>query len=180
MIKKRTNYLVKIGMLSAISFLLQLLGSIMGLKIGGFLEIELSDLPALIGTFALGPLAGVAIEFIKNLLHCFVTSTGFIGEGANFIVNGIFVLVSGILYKHNRTRRGAVIGMVVSVIAMTAAAMLANLFILLPLYMPAAAFSDKLSLVFYTITPFNLCKGTALSILTFLLYKHLTPLLKQH
>ena len=95
--KRKTNYIVKTGVLSAAAFMLQLLGSVMGLKIGGFLEIEISDLPALLGSFAIGPTAGVLIELIKNLLHCAVTSTGFVGEFANFFVNGIFVPVS---YTH--------------------------------------------------------------------------------
>ncbi len=176
--KRKTNYIVKTGVLSAAAFMLQLLGSVMGLKIGGFLEIEISDLPALIGSFALGPTAGVLIELIKNLLHCAVTSTGFIGEFANFFVNGIFVLTAGLIYKKNRTKKGALIGMLAAVILMTAAASAANLFIMLPLYMPNSAFSVRLNLVLSLITPFNLCKGTALSLITYVLYKRLSPLLK--
>lgn len=176
--KRKTNYIVKIGVLSAAAFMLQLLGSVMGLKIGGFLEIEISDLPALIGAFALGPAAGVLIELIKNLLHCAVTSTGFVGELANFFVNGIFVLTAGLIYKKNRSKKGALIGMLAAVVLMTAAATAANMFIMLPLYMPTSALSVRLNLVLTLITPFNLCKGTALSLITYLLYKRLSPLLK--
>ena len=175
--EKRLNTVVRIGALAAVAFLLQMLGTFMGLKIGGFLEIEFSDLPALIGAFALGPMAGVLVELIKNLLHCLVTSTGFVGELANFIVNGIFVLVAGTIYKFNRTRRGALIALIISIFAMTAAGMLANMLILLPLYMPQADFASKLKIVLYTITPFNLCKGAVLSLITFLCYKKLKPLL---
>lgn len=175
---KTSNYIVKIGMLSAVAFLLQLLGTVMGLKVGGFLDVEISDLPALIGAFALGPLAGVLIELVKNILHCFVTTTGFVGEFSNFITNGILVLTAGIIYKQNKTRKGAVIGMAAAVIVMTAACVLTNLFIMLPLYMPTAPFDAKLGIVLSTITPFNLCKGTILSVITFFLYKRITPLLK--
>ena len=165
---------------AALAFLLQLIGSIVGLKVGGFLEIELSDLPPLIVAFAYGPLAGVAAELLKNLLHCGFTSTGFVGEFANFVVNGIFVFCAGIVYKHNCTRKGALIGMTVGVFAITLAGILSNLFIMLPLYMPAADFNTRLSIVIKLITPFNFCKGIAISLLTYVLYKRLSPLLKKN
>ncbi len=176
---KKVNTLVKIGALSAIAFLLQFIGSAIGLDVAGFLTIEFSDLPALIGAFALGPLAGVLIELIKNLLHCSITSTGFVGEFANLVTNGIFVLTAGLIYKKNRTLKGAVIGTIIAIFVMTAAAMLTNLFVMLPMYMPKADFAAKLNLVLYTITPFNFCRGIVLAILTFLLYKRLTPILKK-
>lgn len=176
---KKTNYIVKCGALAAIAFVLQLLGSIIGLKVSGFLEIEISDLPALIGAFALGPLCGVLIELVKNILHCAVTSTGFVGELANFFVNGVFVLTAGLIYKKKRTRRGALIGMLCAVVTMTAAAIASNLFIMLPMYMPNADFSARLTLVLSIITPFNLCRGTALAAITFFVYKKLSPILKK-
>ena len=75
-------------------------------------------------------------ELIKNLLKCAFTTTGFVGELANFIINGIFVLTAGVIYSRKRTRRGAVLGLSAAVIAMTAAGIFTNLYILLPLYMP--------------------------------------------
>ena len=101
----KTNYLIKVGLLSAIAFILQAIGSMMSLKVAGFLEIEFSDLPAIVGTLALGPVAGVLIELIKNLLHLPMSSTGFVGEFANFVVNGTFVLVIGAFYKLNKTKK---------------------------------------------------------------------------
>ena len=172
-----TKNISRIGALSAAAFILQLLGSVIGLKVGGFLEIEISDLPALIGTFAMGPAAGVIIELVKNVLHCAITSTGFVGEFANFVINGIFVLVAGLIYKRVRTRRGAALGLTAAVFAMTVAGAVTNLYIMLPLYMPTADFGTKLSLVLSTITPFNLCKGAALSLITFLSYKKLKPII---
>ena len=105
----KTRKIVMIGMLSALAFLLQVIGSIMSLKVAGFLEIEFSDLPAIIGTLAYGPVAGVIIEFIKNLLHTLITSTGFVGELANFVMNGIYVFTVGVIYKYNKTKEGAFI-----------------------------------------------------------------------
>ncbi len=174
----KINRIVKIGMLTAIAYLLQMLGSFMGLKVAGFLEIEFSDLPALIGALAMGPVSGVLIELFKNLLHCLSTSTGFVGEFANFVINGIFVLVAGLIYKKNRTRKGALIAMGMATIVMVVMGVVANLYIMLPLYMPDAELAVKMKLVTYTIVPFNICRGVALSAITFLCYKKLKGALK--
>lgn len=167
-----------VGILSAAAFLLQLLGTVMPFKVGGFLEVEFSDLPAIIGTFSMGPVCGVLIELIKNLLKCAFTTTGFVGELANFIINGIFVLTAGVIYSRKRTRRGAVLGLLAAVIAMTAAGIFTNIYILLPLYMPTAELSAKLTIVFSVITPFNLIKGSVLSVVTYFIYKPLSPIIK--
>ena len=175
--QSKTKTYISIGIFSAIAFLLQVLGSMMGLKIGGFLEIEISDLPALIMAFAFGPLAGVLTEFIKNLLHCSISSTGFIGELANFVMNGTLCAVAGILYRYHKTRTGAVIALLGGTLAMAIAGVLANLYIMLPLYMPTAPFDAKMNLVLFTILPFNLVRGLVLSVITFLIYKKISPLL---
>ena len=78
------------AMLSAMAVVLQLMAAVIP-KVGGFLDIEFSDLPAIIGTLALGPLCGVLVELIKNVVHCAFTTTGFVGELANFVVNCTFV-----------------------------------------------------------------------------------------
>lgn len=170
--------LAVIGVLSAAAFLLQLLGTVLPFKVGGFLEIEFSDLPAIIGTFAMGPVTGVVIELIKNLLKCSMTTTGFVGELANFLINGTFVLTAGLIYNRSKTRKGAVIGLCCAVITMTVMGMLANYFILLPLYMQGASFEVKMNLILTTITPFNLVKGAVLSLITFFIYKPLSPIIK--
>ncbi|MBP3337131.1 MAG: ECF transporter S component [Clostridia bacterium] len=175
--RKKTNYYTKIGVLSAIAFILQVIGSIMQLKVAGFLEIEFSDLPAIIGALALGPLAGVLIEFIKNFLHLTISSTGFVGELANFVINGIFVFTVGLVYAKNKTKKGAILALISGCIIMPVAAAFANFFIMLPLYMPSAEFSAKLSLVLTTITPFNFVRGACLAIITILCYKSLSPIL---
>ena len=174
----KTKMYVSVGVFSAIAFVLQVIGSVMGLKVAGFLEIEISDLPALIMALAFGPVAGVFTEFIKNLLHCTMTSTGFVGEVANFVMNGTLCAVAGLVYKHNKTRKGAVIALVVATFAMAIAGVIANLFIMLPLYMPTAPFDTKLNLVLFTILPFNIVRGLTLSLITFLIYKRISPIIK--
>ncbi len=176
--KNKTKMYVSIGVFSAIAFVLQVIGSMIGLKVGGFLEIEISDLPALIMALAFGPGAGVLTEFIKNLLHCSMTSTGFVGELANFVMNGTLCFVAGMVYKHHKTRKGAVIAMLCGTVAMVIAGILANLFIMLPLYMPTASFAVKMNLVLFTILPFNLVRGLVLSLITFLIYKKISPIIK--
>ena len=172
-----TKKIVMVGTFSAIAFILQMIGSMMGLKVGGFLEIEISDLPALIVTFAYGPVAGILVEFLKNLLHCFFTSTGFVGELANFIVNGSFVLVIGLFYKFNKTKKGAIIALILGSIIMPLSAAAVNYFIMLPLFMPTASSAVKLGLVASTITPFNFFRAIVLSVITVICYKRLSPIL---
>ena len=173
-----TKFIVYVGIFSAIAFILQFIGSMMGLKVAGFLEIEFSDLPPLILTFYFGPLAGVLTELVKNLLHLFVTSTGGVGELANFVMNGTMCFVAGIIYKHIKTFKGAVLSLSVGTVAMAVAGVLANLYIMLPLYMPAADFTQKFQLVTYTILPFNILKGIVTSILALLLYKRVSKAIK--
>lgn len=168
-----------VGIFSAAAFLLQWIGSVVGLKVGGFLEIEFSDLPALIITFAYGPVAGVLIELIKNLLHCTMTSTGMVGELANFVINGTMCLVAGIIYQYKRTFRGAVLSLIFGTLALALVGILANLYIMLPLYMPTAPFDVKLNLVLATILPFNLIKGVVISVITLFVYKKISPVLRK-
>ena len=165
-------------MFSAIAFLLQYIGSIMNITVAGFLEVEISDLPAIVISLALGPVAGVFVELIKNLIHCTMSSTGFIGEFANFAVNGVFVFFCGLLYTKNKTKKGAVISLLVSTVIMATMSILINLFVMLPLYMPAVSFVDKLNLTLTIIAPFNLARGLVLSLITMLIYKKISRFLK--
>ena len=174
---EKIKFITKVGMLSAIAVILQYLGTVIGLRIGGFLDVELSDYPAIIATLAIGPAAGVLTELIKNLIHLTMSTTGFVGELANFIVNGVFVLTAGIIYKRNETKKGAYKALSAATLALCAAGILANLFIMLPLYMPGAPLSERMNIVITLITPFNLVRGAAISALTLLTYKGLSPIL---
>ena len=175
----RTDFVVKVGVFSAIAFVLQVIGSLMSIKVSGFLEVEVSDLPAIIIAFAMGPWAGVCVELVKNLLHCTMSSTGFVGELANFAVNGVFVLVCGFMYNKNKTKKGAVIALCAATVVMALASIFTNLFIMLPLYMANVSFADKLNLTLSVIVPFNLCRGAALSLITMLIYKKISVMLKR-
>lgn len=172
----KTNYLVKIGVLSAIAFVLQFAGSMLP-KVAGFLEIEFSDFPAVIGALSLGPVAGFMIELIKNLIHLPMSTTGYVGEFANLIVNGSFVIVVGLFYKFNKTKKGAIIALILGSVVMPLSAAAVNYFIMLPLFMPTASSAVKLGLVATTITPFNFVRAIVLSLITVFCYKRLSPIL---
>ncbi len=171
-----TKFVVSVGIFASVAFVLQILGGMLP-KVGGFLEMEASDLPPLILSFYYGPLAGVLTELIKNLLHLFITTTGGVGEIANFVMNGTMCLVAGLIYKKIRTFKGAIISLGVGTLAMVFAGVLANLFIMLPLYMPTAPFVQKYQLVMFTILPFNIVKGIVISLLTLLLYKKISKII---
>ena len=165
------------AMLSAMAVVLQLMAAFIP-KVGGFLDIEFSDLPAIIGTLALGPLCGVLVELIKNVVHCAFTTTGFVGELANFVVNGTFVLVLGLIYKAHKTKKTAIVGFAAATIVYTLAAMAANYFLMFPLYMPDAPKNVIWAMILSTVTPFNIVKGIVLSVITLLIYKKLSPIIK--
>lgn len=175
--KSRIDFMVKVAVFSAIAFVLQVIGGMLP-KVSGFLEIEISDLPAIIMAFALGPWAGVLVELIKNLLHMTMSTTGLVGELANFLMNGCFVFVCGYVYRREKTRKNAVLSLILATIILVIAGIFANLYIMIPLYMPGAPFVDKLRLVLFTIAPFNFFRGGILSIITLLIYKRISGFLK--
>ena len=192
----KTKYTIKIALLAAIAFILMLFQFPVPV-FPGFLKIDFSDLPALLGSFALGPIAGMIIEAVKNLLHALIrgTQTGGVGELSNFIVGSALAVPAGLVYLRHKTKKGAVKGLVVGVLAMAVVASFSNYFLVLPLYqkvlgMPLevivessskvnSAIVDLRSLIIYGILPFNLVKGTAVSIVTALLYKRLSWLLRK-
>ena len=170
----KVKKMVMVAVFSAISFALQMIAPFP--KVGGFLEIEFSDLPALILAFAYGPVAGILVEFVKNLLHCFVTSTGFVGEFANFVVNGIFVTTAGLIYMNNKTFKTAILSLVAATVAMAVAGVFVNLYIMLPMFKIPEEL--RLGLTMGTIFPFNLVKGAVTSLITMLIYKRISPIIK--
>ena len=153
-----------------------------------FYKIDLSEVPVLIGAFAMGPLAGAAIELIKILLNLVMkgSTTAGVGEVANFLIGCAYVMPAAWIYKTQKTKKNAMIGMAVGG--------LLNAFVLLPAY--AAAFGmpmDALvgmgsavnkaitslpTFVLFAVVPFNIIKGVVVSLVTMLLYKHISRLLK--
>ena len=192
--QKRTSIqnvriLTMTAVLSAISFVLAFFEFPVPLS-PSFARMDLSDLPALIGAFAYGPISGILIELVKNALQFLTSSTGGIGELANFIMGSSFVVTAGLIYKLHKTKRTALIACLVASVVMGITAAIVNYFILLPVFeafMPLdqliASFGEfipfiktKLDVVLFNAFPFNLLKGIGISIVTMLLY--ITPILK--
>lgn len=156
-----------------------------------FLKLDISDLPALIGTFAFGPGTGILIEAIKNVIHSLSSSTAGIGELANFIMGTALVVPAGVVYRRDRTKTGAIKGLAVGTISTAAVAAATNAFILLPFYsnfIPLEKIiklsssvipiiTDVPSLILYGVVPFNLLKGFLVSFVTFILYKRIGEIL---
>ncbi|MCR5135963.1 MAG: ECF transporter S component [Oscillospiraceae bacterium] len=160
-----------------------------------FYKIDLSELPVLICTFYLGPVAGVICEFLKVSVKLLLkgTSTAFVGDFANFAVGCSFVLPASVVYHARPNRKSALIGLCVGTLVMTVFGSAFNAVYLLPKFaqlfgMPLdaiigmgtkvnASITSVATLVLFAVVPFNLLKGVVVSLLTFLLYKRISPIL---
>ena len=140
-----------------------------------WLKMDLSELPVLIGAFAFGPMAGVIIEGLKILLNLLMTgtATGFVGELANFIIGVSFVVPAAMIYHRNKSKKSAIIGMIVGGLFMEVAGILANIYLLLPVF----GMSGKIDITQYVMVgliPFNGLKAILVSAITMLVYKKLS------
>lgn len=162
----------------------------------GFYELDFSEIPVLICSFSMGPVAGVVCEFLKVVLKLLLkgTSTAFVGDLANFVVGCSFILPASVVYFAKKTKTGAIIGMGVGTAAMTVFGSLFNAIYLIPTF--SVLFGQPLeviigmgtainpaivsvnTLVLFAVVPFNLLKGVVVSVITFLLYKHIERLLR--
>lgn len=160
-----------------------------------FLKFDFSEVPVLVGSFALGPVYGIVIELLKNLIHLPVTGTMGIGEVSNFITGSIYVFTAGMVYQRLRSRKGAVIGMLVATLLLALVAAPFNYFVTLPLYGSVLNFSteaivgmsakmnpaitSKESLIVLAFVPFNLFKGLVVALITFFIYKPISKLINK-
>jgi riboflavin transporter FmnP len=148
-----------------------------------WLKIDFSDIPALIGAFAYGPIAGIVIEGLKINIRFLMkgSETGGIGELANFIIGVSFVVPAGLIYTKNKTRKNAIISMVIATVAMSVVGALANIYLLIPLYvnfLPALKESSYvIKYITYGVVPFNLIKGILVSGITLLIYKKISVII---
>ncbi|MBQ8288241.1 MAG: ECF transporter S component [Clostridia bacterium] len=157
-----------------------------------FIKLDFSELPALLASFSLGPISGAAVCLIKNLINLPLTTTGGVGELANFLMGVTFVLPAGLIYRYRKTRLGALIASGAGALAMALCSLPINYFISYPAYsgfLPIEAIVDMykailpsmdgllMCLVTFNI-PFTLLKGLLDVLLCFLIYKPLSPLLQ--
>ena len=181
-----TSKIVKIGMLSAVSVVLMMFEFALPI-FPSFLQIDISDLPALVGAVTMRPTAGVLIELVKNVLHLFKTSTAGVGEVANFLVGIALVLPTGIIYKKQRNIAGFIMGVGLGCVLMVLTACAFNYYVLIPAYavafgMPVQAFVDIANainssvvdlktLVFFAVAPFNIIKALLVGVIGYPLCK---------
>lgn len=163
----------------------------------GFYKIDFSEIPCLLCGFALGPLSGATCVMLSRVLNIILeggSETAYIGELASILISLSFVLSSSFIYKKDHTKKGAICSLIISTIVSSVVAIVVNYFILLPMYESLMHISldsiismasktipivkDKMSFVFFCTFPFNLIKGAINSILVILLYKRISPLIK--
>ena len=198
-VKARTGVrtIVQAGMLGAIAVVLMLFEIPLPFA-PSFYEIDFSEVPVMIGTFAIGPVAGAAIELVKILLNFIIngTTTAGVGEVANFLIGCAIVVPAGIIYRRKRTRTGAIIGMAVGTVFMTLIGCLLNAYVLLPVYATAfqmpidalvamgtavnGSIDSLFTFVAFAVAPFNLLKGVLVSLIVFLIYKKISPVFRMN
>jgi len=186
-----------IGILSAVAFGLMKLEFPMLFIAPEFYKMDFSELPVIIGTFALGPISGVIIEHLKNLLNVLIdgTATAFVGEFANFAMGVCYILPAGVLYYFRKTKKTAIVGLSISTVCCVVLGCFLNAYVLLPMYSRLyfkddieliiemgtkvhSIIKDVPSFVIFAVAPFNLIKYGAASLITILIYKRISRILK--
>lgn len=187
------NHMTKIAMMSVISYVLMTFVHFPLPIFPSFLKVDISDVPTLIGGFAMGPVAGIMIAAVKNLLHLFQTDTAGVGELSNFLVACALMVPATLIYRRDKTKKSALIGLIIGVVTMAAMGAITNYLIILPFYskiMPidviiqaGSVVNAKIvsleSLILYGIVPFNLFKGSLTALVTMVLYKKISPILQK-
>lgn len=184
-----------VGTLSAVSAILMFFSFNVPLM-PGFIKMDFSELPALLASFALGPLAGVLVCLFKNIINLAFSSSMGVGELSNFILGASFVFTAGMIYKHKRTAKGALIASVIGSFVMGAVSVVSNYYLIYPMYINVimqmteaqilGAYQSKLSsvnslfgaLVIFNL-PFTFLKGLASAILIAPIYKRISGFLKK-
>ena len=191
-----TKNLVLMAMFSALAAVLMLWEFPIPFIAPNFYEIDLSEIPILVGSFIMGPVSGVIMEAIKIILKLLIkgTSTAYVGDFANFCVGVCLVVPESIIYQKHKTKKNAFIGMLVGTLFMAVAGVVLNYFVMIPFYvkafgMPLEAIigagakiqplvTNKLSFTIVCVAPFNIVKGIIVSLVTALIYKHISAFVK--
>lgn len=191
-LRHSARYLTVTAMLSAVAFILMYLEISIPIM-PSFIKFDFSDLPALIGTFALGPVSGVLICLIKNLLHLAFSQSAFVGELSNFILGVAFVLPAGLIYKQKKTKSRALAGAIIGAVFMGVFSIFSNYFVVYPAYYKLGMAEEAVLAAYQLILPsmksvfqcllvfnlpFTVAKGLIATAIAMLIYKPLSPLLK--
>ena len=190
----RIHYIVKIAVLTAIAAVIMLFEFPLPFA-PGFYKLDLSETVILMGGFAMGPVAAVLMELLKNLINILLngTSTAYIGELANFVIGCALVVPASLIYKYHKSMKGAIVSLAVGIVTLAVAGALMNYFVLIPAFSKFYGLtienivgagsvvnplvSDLKTLVVFAVAPFNLVKGILCGGLNLLLYKRLSKVL---
>lgn len=193
--KLTAAYVTKVALLSAIAFVLYMFAKFsLPFMFPSFLDMQFSELPALLAGFALGPVAGATVVIVKCLLKFPFSSTAFVGELTDMLLGILYVLPASIVYHRNKTKKNALIGLIAGTLIATAAAILVNRFISIPFYVSFyfkgnfevivgivkplyKGITRKTFYVYYlllAVLPFNLLRLGVVSFVTFIVYKSLS------
>ncbi len=186
--KSNVTKLVITAMLSAVAVVLQYLQ--FGVPfVPSFLKMDFSDIPELIGAFTIGPLGGVLICLVKNIIHMLVSQSGFVGELSNFIIGAAGALIAGLIYKRHKTKKTALLACIAGAVAMAAVSVPSNYFVIYPIYAKLFGGMDTIIGLYKSIipaadtllkallivnVPFTLVKGLLCALVTMLIYKPLS------
>ena len=183
--------MVMTALLAAMSYILAMMSFSVPFM-PSFIKLDISELPALIGSFSLGPVYGVLVCLIKNLLGLMNSSTSGVGELSNFLLGAMFVFPAGLLYQYNKTRKGAIIGSLIGAVCMAVGSVITNIFLVYPIYynfMPKEAIlgayqaiipamkSVEQSIICFNM-PFTFLKAMLSVLISLLVYKRLSPVIK--
>ncbi len=188
---QRTHKIAVTGMLSAVAFVLMFLDFSLPFLIPSFIKMDVSELPALLAAFALGPVWGVVVCLVKNLIHMAISTTGGVGELCNFLLGVFFVLPAGLLYHRKKNRKSALLGALLGAVCMAILSVPLNYYITYPMYakfMPIEAIIGAYQAIRPSVdglleclivfnAPFTFLKGVLVSAICFGIYKPLSPLL---
>ena len=189
--RSRTYRLAVLAMLSAVATVLMALDFPIPFLIPNFVKMDFSELPALLAAFSMGPVSGAVVCLVKNLIHLLMSSSNGVGELCNFLIGICFVVPAGLIYKHKKTRQGALIGALVGAAVMALCSIPVNYFITYPFYsifwpmdtiigmyqalIPSV--NGLLACLIIFNAPFTLLKGLLDMVFCFMIYKPLSPLL---
>lgn len=189
----RIRELTVTAMLCAVATILMFLDFSLPMVIPSFVKMDVSELPALLASFSLGPVYGIAVCLVKNILNViFHGSTGGIGELCNFLIGASFVGTAGLIYRSHKTREGAVIAALVGAVVMAVVSVPVNYFLSYPVYAAMFGGIDAIIAAYQELRPgtnglmecllvfnmpFTLVKGLLNAAICFLIYKPLSPIL---
>ena len=188
---QKIRFVVVTAMLGAMSAVLMMLSFSVPFM-PSFIKMDFSEMPALVASFSMGPVSGVLVCLIKNLINVTMTTTGGVGELSNFVLGVCLVLPAGLIYRRRKNRASALIGALVGSLTMALVSLPSNYFVMYPFYtkfLPLDKIIGMYQAIFPGVdglfscllifnVPYTFLKGMIDTVFTFLLYKRISPLLK--